>query len=200
MKTGRQGFTLFELLVAIVLTGVVALLAYGTAAAGFDTRDRLARYRATVEAQMIVRDLLVDALRHPPETGGAAMNDTLFLLIDRTGADGTPTDEIAFFSRGLTPPLGVAATWALTLSHSVQGLRVRATAPAPAPAAQVDALLPAVHGLNVRVLDRTGDVLWSDRWDAPGRVPAAVALEFFTAAGTRAGPPLVVHAALERVR
>jgi len=33
----RAGFTLLEIMVVIVITGVVALIVYGTAAAGFDT-------------------------------------------------------------------------------------------------------------------------------------------------------------------
>src|SRR6185369_8818132 len=54
----RGGFTLIEIVVAIVLTSVVALLAYGTAHAGIDTKERIETYRTNVEAQMIVRDLL----------------------------------------------------------------------------------------------------------------------------------------------
>ncbi len=198
--TRRAGFTLFELLVALVLTGVVTLLAWGTARAGLDTRDRLQQYRATVETRMIVRTLLVDALRHPPESGGAAMNEALFLLVDRQGPDGLPQDEVAFHSRGLFPPRGGSAEWLVTLLPSAEGLRVRAAPPNSAPDAPIDAVLADVHGMDVRVLDRSASVAWDDRWDVLGRVPAAVAIEFFTANGTAAGPPLVVHAALDVVR
>jgi prepilin-type N-terminal cleavage/methylation domain-containing protein len=107
--TRRVGFTLLEVMVAIVITGVVALLAYGTARAGFDTSDRLEGFRTTLEAQMIVRSLLLNALRHPPEGGGAAMNDVLFTIEDGTSADGVPMDGLRFLSRGITPPLGAVA-------------------------------------------------------------------------------------------
>ncbi len=198
----RRGFTLLELMVALVLTGVVALLAYGTAATGLDTRDRLETYRSTVEARMIVRALLVDALRHPPEGGGAAMGDTLFVLEDRTAADGLPVDQVAFFSRGITPPLGASGLWMVSLAPSPLGLLVRAAPvelPAGAPA-PVDVLLPDVRGLDARVLDRTADQAWRNRWEVAGRWPAAISLRFFTSEGELAGPPLVVHSALEEVR
>ena len=43
----KRGFTLLELLVAIVLAGIVALLVYGTASAGRDTEVRLRERRRT---------------------------------------------------------------------------------------------------------------------------------------------------------
>ena len=39
--TMRRGFTLLELLVALVLTSVVALLVYGSATAGTEAQRRL---------------------------------------------------------------------------------------------------------------------------------------------------------------
>src|SRR5215217_2367455 len=78
--TTRAGFTLIELMVATVVTGLVTSLAYAAVSAGFDTSDRIEQYHTTVEAQAIVRELLLDALRHPTEQGGAAMNDVLFAL------------------------------------------------------------------------------------------------------------------------
>ena len=41
----RQAFTLLELIVSITVAGIIALLAYGSARAGFDTRDAIARHR-----------------------------------------------------------------------------------------------------------------------------------------------------------
>lgn len=197
--TRRAGFTLFEVMVAMVVTGVVALLAYGTARAGIDTNERLERYRTNVEAQAIVRALLLDALRHPAEGGGTTMNDTLFVIDDQTSRSGLPVDAVRFYSRGVVPPLGASAYWAVTLAPTEAGIRVLATPVGTGDVAPVDALLTAVHGLNARALSRTADTLWSDRWDVAGRVPAAVAIEFLTEQGTPAAPALVVHAALERV-
>jgi prepilin-type N-terminal cleavage/methylation domain-containing protein len=198
--TPRRGFTLLEVMVALVVTGIVALLAYGAASAGFDASDRLERYRATVEAQAIVRALLLDALRHLPEGGGAAMNDTLFALHDRASAEGIPSDALRFFSRGVTPPLGASGSWMVTLAPAEEGVRMVAVPIGPGEAAPVSVRLSGARGLDVRLLDRTADSLWLDRWDVAGRVPAAVALEFLSAGGVPVGPPLVVHAALEVVR
>jgi prepilin-type N-terminal cleavage/methylation domain-containing protein len=196
----RTGFTLFEVMVALVLTSIVALLAYGTASAGFDSNEQLADYRNNVEAQVIVRALLVDALRHPVEGGGLAMNDTLFILEDRSNEEGVPVDAIRFVSRGVSAPLGTSETWIVTLAPSTEGIRFSALPTGTNALAPIDALIGNAHGLNVRVLDRSADLEWSDRWDVPGRLPAAVALELFSSRGERMGAPLVVHGALEGVR
>jgi prepilin-type N-terminal cleavage/methylation domain-containing protein len=197
--TRRRGFTLIELMAAIVVTSVVALLAYGTARTGIDTSERLDRRRSAIEAQMIVRSLLLDALRHPPEEGGASMNDMLFSIDDRTNGEGLPVDEVRFVSRGVIPPLGATSMWTVTLVPTDEGVRMVAVSNANG-AAPIDALLPGARGLNARVLYRVEDLDWSDRWDAPGRVPAAIALDFLTEQGTAASPPLVVRAALVNER
>src|SRR2546430_16640617 len=58
-----SGFTLLEVMLAIVLTGVVALLAYGAAQVSYDAHARLsADLRALQEARAL-RELLQDALR-----------------------------------------------------------------------------------------------------------------------------------------
>ena len=193
-----DGFTLLELMVALVVTGVVALLAYGAANAGFSTSDRLQRYQSTVEAQAIVRSLLLDALRHPPEGGGAAMNDVLFAMDESTTGDGVAVDRVRFVSRGLVPPLGASDRWAVSLGAAEAGVRLTAL-PVGATDAAVDMILAGVHGLDARVLDRSADSVWLDRWEVTGRVPAAVALAFLTERGEPIGAPLVVHSALEAV-
>jgi prepilin-type N-terminal cleavage/methylation domain-containing protein len=195
----RSGFTLFEVMVAIVITGVVALLVFGTAQAGFDTRDRLERFRTQVEGQAILRALLVDALRHPVEGGGFAMNDTLFLIEDAVRADGLPMDALRFHSRGVMSPQGATTPWSVLLLPEDGGLRLIAI-PADTNVASIDALMPTTRGIDVRVLTRTADSVWNEQWDGIGRVPAAVAIDFYADDGSRIGPPLVVHSALEVVR
>lgn len=194
----REGFTLIELMVAIVLTGMVALLTYASASAGFSTSDRLGRYHTAIESQAIVRSLLLDALRHPVGGGGAAMNEVLFTIADATDSDGLPVDGLRFISRGVLPPLGTSEGWDVALTPSAGGVRLVARS-IDAEEAGVEILLPDVRGLDVRVLDRSSDSTWLDRWEVLGRAPAAVSLAFLDRRGSPTGPRIVVHSALEAV-
>ena len=108
-------------------------------------------------------------------------------------------DAVRFLSRGVTSPMGASTTWSVLISPADSGLRLIAV-PADSNMAIIDALLPGMQGLDVRVLSRTADSVWSDQWDGIGRVPAAVTMDFFSGDGSRTGPPLVVHSALEVVR
>jgi prepilin-type N-terminal cleavage/methylation domain-containing protein len=195
------GFTLLEVMLAIVITGVVALLAYGTASAGFDTRERLQEYRTTTGSEVILRAFLVDALRHPVEPGGLAMNDTLFWIDDQLSADGSPADAVAFLSRGLASPLGASNVWTVKLSTTQAGLRLDAAPNHPSDGiAPITMLVRDVTGLNVEVLDRSADFQWRPTWDAAGRVPAAVKIEMISARAPGQRSSIVVHSALEVVR
>jgi prepilin-type N-terminal cleavage/methylation domain-containing protein len=62
--TGRRGFTLFELLVALTLTGIVALLVYGAAGTAIDTEQRLRTRESEGRAERAWRAILEDALRN----------------------------------------------------------------------------------------------------------------------------------------
>jgi type II secretion system protein J len=198
--TRRAGFTMIEVMVALVITGVVALIVYGTVYAGVDTSERITRHSERAEAQVILRELLLDALRHPVEGGGAVMNDTLFYLDDRSSADGLSQDAITFVSRGVTTPHGATGAWNVTVGVAPEGLRLRAEPAQPDRTAPIEAVVPGVIGLDVQVLDRTADAFWLEQWPVTGRLPAAVAMRFITEPAARAMPALVVHAALELVR
>ena len=197
--TRANGFTVIEVLLAVMLTSVVALLAYGTSSAGLDVKERLLDHQNRAEARTIARALLVDALRHPVEGGGAAMNDVLFAVEDAARSDGLPLDAIQFLTRGVIPPLGATSTWSITLAPTVDGVRLLAV-PSDGSSTTIDLLLADVRGLQVKVLGRTSDAEWTPGWDALGRVPAAVAIEFFSAPGVPSGAPLIVHSTLEQVR
>ena len=184
----RGGFTLIEVMAAIVITSVVALLVYGTLRTGLDTRERLDRFQQTTQAHTLVRALLADALRNLPEEGGAAMNDMLFVLEDRTNNAGLPSDAVSFVTR---------TSWAITITPTEAGVLVRATPAGSRVAAPIETVLPDTRGLNVHVLRRVDDSEWSDFWDLPGRVPAAIALDFLDERGTPSAPRLVIRAAVE---
>lgn len=204
--TNRRAFTLLELIVSIAVTGIIALLAYASASAGFDTRDALARYRATNEAELRARVLVADALRHASDE--AEPGDVAFELVDATDPRGLPTDQLTFLTRGVLPPLGGSALWMVTLAPSPRGLVFRA---APAreslPATRstavetgaIIAVLAQVRGLDVRVTSLAAPT-WSASWASSGQLPAAVTLTFYDAAGVPVGAPLVVRLGLEAVR
>lgn len=197
--TRRAGFTLLELVVALVVTSVVASLAYATLQAGLDTGERVERSAGVVAAQANARALLVDALRHLPEEGGAGMGEVLFELEDRTTLAGLPADALAFLSHGLGPAPGTSPSWWVTLESGEDGVWLSAAPLDPRDGSGFDLRLPGARSVDALALARSADVEWTDRWDVLGQVPAAVRIQLLDERGGPLGPPLVVHAALEEV-
>ncbi|MGZ8470574.1 MAG: PulJ/GspJ family protein, partial [Gemmatirosa sp.] len=74
--SARRGFTLLEVMVALVVSAMVVTLAYGAAQAGFDTEARLREGQAAARATTAWRALLGDALRHVER--GVADDDAVF--------------------------------------------------------------------------------------------------------------------------
>ena len=146
----RRGFTLLELIVSIAVSGIIALLVYASASAGFDTRDALARHRATNEAELRVRAMLADALRHSSDEADAGV--PAFELVDATDPRGLPLDQLTFLTRGVVPPLGGSARWLMTLTPTPRGLLASAAPVEPAGAGSVSALLEQIRGLDIQVM------------------------------------------------
>jgi type II secretion system protein J len=194
--SNRRAFTLLELIVSIAVGGIIALLAYGSASAGFDTRDVLARYRATSEAALRARSLLADALRHASDEADAGA--AAFQLLDASDTHGLPTDQLTFLTRGIAPPLGASALWSVTIAPSARGLLIRATPAFSTGDAPISAVLDGVRGLDVQVMS-LADRSWTTAWPSTNQLPAAVQLTFYDASGGLAGPPLVVRLGLESV-
>src|SRR5204863_332022 len=120
MRTSRvtraSGFTLLEVMVAIVLTGLVVLLAYGAAQVSYDAHARLrADVDALQEAQAL-RELLQDALRsaRAPQRPG----DPRFTL---------HAGRLSFVTAGGGPPLDPDYDWLLTIEPSARNLVSRAS-------------------------------------------------------------------------
>lgn len=195
--SNRRAFTLLELIVSIAVAGIIALLAYGSAAAGFDTRDALARYRTTTEAELRARVLVTDALRHASDEGDRGT--PAFELVDAMDVRGLPSDQLKFLTRGITPPLGGSVLWSVTLAPSPNGLVLRAAPVGSTGAASVTAVLANVRGLDVQVAT-LADRTWNSAWTASGQLPAAVRLTLYDASGEVVGAPLVVRLGLESVR
>src|SRR5947199_10087124 len=137
MRTSRvtraSGFTLLEVMVAIVLTGLVVLLAYGAAQVSYDAHARLrADVDALQEAQAL-RELLQDALRsaRAPQRPG----DPRFTL---------HAGRLSFVTAGGGPPLDPDYDWLLTIGVGSGGLELSAIPVGRAPAAVVATSLPTV--------------------------------------------------------
>ena len=197
----RRAFTLLELIVSIAVAGVVALLVYGSASAGFDTRDALDRYRAGTEAEMRARLLISDALRHASDEVDAG--SVAFELIDATDTRGLPADQVTFITRGVAPPLGASARWTVTLAPTPAGVLLRAAPIADAASATQSAamssVLTAIRGVDIEVAS-LGVQAWSRSWPSTNQLPGAVRVTLFDSAGAPVGAPIVARIGLEAVR
>jgi prepilin-type N-terminal cleavage/methylation domain-containing protein len=176
---GPRGFTLLEILVAVVLTSLVALLAYGAVQVSLGVRDRLGAALAVEQRARVTRELLVDVLRNTrtPQRQG----DTTFTLDGGT---------LTFVAAGGGPPLDADCDWRVTIAPDAGGLMFVAIPVGRAPVAVVAFPLPGVTRMDVRVLAPTGDE-WLDTWPAAMVRPRAVAITLWNGI-RRIEPPVRV--------
>jgi prepilin-type N-terminal cleavage/methylation domain-containing protein len=192
-----RGFTLLELIVAIVLAGVVALLVYGAAGAAADIQERLSAKRDAVQASRAMRVAIEDALRklRPALRYG----DTVFTLEDRTNDAGRPADRLSFVTAGPLAPLTPDADWAVTIEPTPDGLVLVAVPLGFAEPQRVVARLGSITGFDVRVLPAGPGQSWSDRWIQTTKLPRAVELIYWADTGVVGSPfRLVLSAGGER--
>lgn len=183
--TARRGFTLIEVMIAIVLTGVVALLVYGSAQAATDVAERLAEHRHGIQSARGMRTLLQDALRSA-EAG--APGEVAFRVTHATPG-GRPADWLEFSAGGQLLPLDPAYDWRLQLAPTADGLIFTARAANATGTAPVVARLEGVTGVRIETLGRE-DEGWSTGWDTDG-LPVAVRITYWSDTGP-VGVPLVV--------
>lgn len=186
--SARRGFTLLEVLVALVVTAMVVTLAYGAARAGLDTEARLAERRDADGALTAWRALLGDAARHVER--GVAEDDAVFVLA--AARDGRDADTLRLLTRGVVPPHGTGERWAVTLAPTADGVRLTAAPAGSVDAAPVSVLVRAARGVRVRVLPHAGGA-WTREWPRAQDAPAAVAVRLLDGAGRELAPALVAR-------
>jgi len=174
-----SGFTLLEVLVAIVLTSIVALLAYAAAQVSFDARARLGAELSGLQGGRALREFLQDALRNAqsPQRPG----DPGFTL---------QAGRLSFVTAGGGTPFDPGYDWLVTLGPSASGLEVVAVPIGRAPPVPVAFALPAVTRWDVRVL-APWDSQWREEWLSGRVMPRAVAIRLWHDSEPL-GPPVLV--------
>ena len=174
-----SGFTLLEVLVAIVLTSIVALLAYAAAQVSFDARARLGADLSGLQGGRALREFLQDALRNAqsPQRPG----DPGFTL---------QAARLSFVTAGGGTPFDPDYDWLVTLGPSARGLEVVAVPIGRAPPIPLTFALPAATRWDVRVLAPWGSQ-WLEEWLSGRVMPRAVAIRLWHDADPL-GPPVFV--------
>ena len=172
--TSRRGFTVLELLIALVLTAVAVTMAGSVLRTASFARERTAQHRERHERLAQVRALLTDMLRHAPVA--ESVNEPLMQLT--TDADGVP--RFVFLSNGVRAPFGTGTTWRVSVSVRDSILLLDAE---PIGTAQgeraVRAQVAGVSAMRVEFLEHGGALTraqWRDSWPLPQSRPEAVAL------------------------
>lgn len=186
--TARRGFTLIELMIALVIGSVVVLLAYSTLRAGIDVESRVTDAREADETTTALRAMLSDALRHAV-TGDA--REAAGLHTETNGSGNTT--RLVFVSRGVTSPLGGSAAWLIGLTADTAGVKLDATAldSARTPLRLV-ARGPTSFAVRFLAID---DSKWRTEWNDPTRLPVAVEVRFLDASGRQTMAPLLSRTA-----
>jgi len=184
----REGFTLVEVMVGLVITGVVALLVYGAIRTAADTRARLADSRTVLRGEMAWRALVSDLARGI--RAGRDYEGPTFLLQDGVDADGRPADRLVIITAAATPPLAIGADWRVSVGVGPDGLVAEATPLGRPGAPRVVRAPEGLVGLDVQVL-AGGAGGWVDGWTPGATLPHALRITFWTDEGPT-GVPLVL--------
>lgn len=190
----RRGFTLIEVTTAIVITGVVSLLAYGSVQAGLESADRVERHRSGIESAALMRSLVTDALRHPASSPEPSLPS---FSITQSETAGINTARLQFVSRGVSLPHGAGGLWNVVLEPTSNGLRLKADPMETTAELALESTLPGIRGVNVRSMTTRAERMWNTGWESRNAAPYAVEIRFFDAANREVGAPMIVVTAME---
>ncbi len=184
---GPRGFTLLEVMLAIVLTSIAVLIAGSALRTASDTSERVQAHRDALERDARARAMLTDMLRHAPRA--EQVDEPLLTLArDRNG-----DAALTFLSQGVRAPFGTGSSWRVTLSSTQGHVLLEATPIGLASgSAALRSTLTDAEGLQVQFLQPasgTDAPTWRDDWPLTRTRPAMIALRF---GHDGAAPPLVV--------
>ena len=182
----RRGFTLLEVMIALLIGSVVVLLGYGTLGAGLDVETRVTAARELDASTIAFRAVLTDALRHAV-TGDGRATGGLQTETDATGA----TTRLSFMSRGVTQPLGGSEAWRMELATDATGVTLDAR-PAGMTRAALHLSARGPRTFAVRFLPME-DTAWRGAWNDPTRLPSAIEIRFLDVDGHDVGAALVAR-------
>jgi prepilin-type N-terminal cleavage/methylation domain-containing protein len=185
----RKAFTLIEVMVALVVTGLVVSMAYATVQAGFETSERLASTQSGEERETVARAMLSRAIRHavPGSLGG----QPVFVL--RNSPLG---DELVFRTRGVIEPNGASQAWDVELISDANGVRFSGRSIGDS-SLTFSTLLPRLQRIDVRVRGRDFRDGWFEEWPFVDRSPVAVMIALLDSNDRAIGAPLVARVGLE---
>lgn len=185
----RQGFTLVEVMIVVVVASLIGLGVAGTVSVALDTRQRVEARRLEVRGALAWRGLVLEALRNarPPAVPG----DTALLLLDGTGPGGEARDRLLVLTSGSLPPLYSGTDWVVSVGDVGDGVGLTA-APVGVRAVPVQVRPPeGITGASIEVRETPGGP-WLTEWYQPRTMPAAVRIEFMRADGSVL-PPLTAR-------
>jgi prepilin-type N-terminal cleavage/methylation domain-containing protein len=181
----RRGFTLVEVMIALVITGLVTGIGYATLTSGFDVQRRTADVRDQVTQQRAAREFLQDALRHSVDA--AARGAGWQLATDSTGR----TTRFAFLTRGIGARRGASGLWQVEISARDRTLWLVATS-LEAPLPPLAFPLPDAAALRVTAMG-VSERRWQPGWSDATRLPTAVAVEWLDATDAPIGPAIIAR-------
>ncbi len=176
----EAGFTLLEVIVAVLLTSLVVILGFSAAQVSFDSSARLGFDLRRLQSGRAVRQILGDALRNaqpaqqPTDPGFQLQNDRL-----------------TFMAAAGASPLDPDYDWLITIGPVDGRVEFAAKPLGRAPPAEVRFTLPEVTRWDVRVMVPGSTAGWLREWPRGTMMPRAVEIKFWNESRAL-GPPLRV--------
>lgn len=177
-NASRRGFTLMEVIIAIVISALVATVASAALRAGIDVRERVNRHRVTVDGEARALEWLGTLLRHTPPA--SAVNEPLVQLSHQSNG----SDSLTFLSQGVDAPAGTGSIWRVTLHTDAVGLHLNAV-PVRGAAPPMESVLSHITTLRAEVLSSSlSNPEWLRDWPVLRSSPAALRLTLGLADGS----------------